>query len=146
MDDFSQPLALEGGLHIPAWELTERFVTSPGPGGQNVNKVATAVELRWSVAASSLPAAAKERIARRWASRLTKEGEFVLQVSTHRSQARNRMEARERLVSMVEAALKVQKRRVATKPTHGSVRRRLKAKAVRGEVKAGRGRVEPGEE
>jgi ribosome-associated protein len=137
----SDPLTLTGGLSLPGWELSESFMTSPGPGGQNVNKVATAVELRWSLSASSLPADIKARLATRLASRLTNEGEIVLRVSETRSQARNREIARERLTEILNDALKVRRRRIATQPTYGSVRRRLEAKGRRSEIKSGRGSV-----
>lgn len=145
-DDFNTQIELENGLAVPAWELVEQFVKSSGPGGQNVNKVSTAVELRWNVTASSLPEGAKQTIARRLANRISKEGDLVLLVGEHRSQAMNRAAARERLKGLLDTALKPRKKRVRTKPTYGSIQRRLKAKKVRGEVKSKRGKVEPGEE
>lgn len=142
----SDPLILSGGLTLPAWELSESFITSPGPGGQNVNKVATAVELRWSLAASSLPAEVKERLAARLSSRLTNDSEIVLRVSDTRSQARNREIARERLTEILNEALKVRRHRIATKPTYGSVRRRLDAKTRRSGIKSMRGNVPDAED
>ncbi|WOR13691.1 alternative ribosome rescue aminoacyl-tRNA hydrolase ArfB [Hyphomonas sp. FCG-A18] len=129
-------------LSIPEWELVEQFVRASGPGGQNVNKVSTAVQLRWNVEASALPAAVKARFCRRFGSRLTKDGDIIIEAKDHRSQALNREAARKRLAEMVRGVAKPPKRRIATKPTKGAVRRRLKAKKVRSEVKSLRGKVQ----
>ena len=129
--------------HIADWELSESFVRSSGPGGQNVNKVSTAVELRFEAERSPhLSAAVKTRLKKLAGRRWTLEGTLVLQVEDTRSQAQNREIARERLAELIRAALVVPKRRIATKPTLGSQRRRIAAKVQRGEIKAGRGRVE----
>lgn len=129
-------------LSLPEWELQESFVQASGPGGQNVNKVATAVQLRWNIEASSLPAPIKARFRRRFGSRLTQAGDLIIDARSHRSQAQNRRAARERLVEMIKAVAEPPKRRIKTKPTRGSVRRRLAAKKRRGEVKALRGKVD----
>ncbi len=124
-------------LAIADWELSESFVRSTGPGGQNVNKVSTAVELRFEAERSPhLTPQAKTRLKKLAGRRWTNEGAIVIQADETRSQARNRDLARERLVELIQAALVVPKRRVATKPTYGSVQRRLVAKKVRSAVKA----------
>jgi len=129
-------------ITIEDWELSESFMRASGPGGQNVNKVSSAVELRFEAERSpNLPDAVKRRLRRLAGRRWTKEGAVVLQCDETRSQARNRDIARERLTALIQSALTAPKRRVPTKPTYGSMKRRLKAKKVRGDVKAMRGKV-----
>lgn len=141
-DEFDKDLVISGGLTLPAWELSEDFVRASGPGGQNVNKVSTAVQLRWNVERSSLPAPVKTRFIRRHGKRISKEGDFILEASRHRSQALNRQDARERLVALIAAVAEPPKKRIRTRPTAGSVRRRLAAKKQRGDVKSLRGKVD----
>jgi len=138
-------LEINDRISIEDWEMTEQFIRASGPGGQNVNKVSSAVELRFEAERSpNLPPAVKSRLRKLAGRRWTKEGAVVLQVDETRSQARNREIARERLAELIRKALEKPKRRIPTRPTLGSKRRRLAGKKQRGEVKALRGKVDPG--
>ncbi|MCI4569083.1 alternative ribosome rescue aminoacyl-tRNA hydrolase ArfB [Lysobacter sp. CFH 32150] len=132
-------LQITDDLTIADAELDERFVRASGPGGQNVNKVATAVELRFDVANSpSLPEAVRERLLAKRDRRLTDDGVFVINAQRFRTQERNREDARERLVHFVESGLRAPKPRIATKPSRASKERRLGAKRERSTIKRGR--------
>ena len=122
-------------LAIDDREVEERFVRASGPGGQNVNKVSTAVELRFDVRASSLPAAVKDRLLALAASRVSVDGVLLIDSREHRTQARNRDAARERLVELIAKAAKPPRRRKATTPGRAAREKRLEAKKLRGRVK-----------
>jgi ribosome-associated protein len=117
-------------------ELHEQFIQASGPGGQNVNKVATAVQLRFDVARSpSLPEAVRQRLTALAGRRMTAGGELVLTARTHRTQERNRDEARQRLIALIRQAAVAPKPRRPTRPTLASKQRRLDAKTVRAGIK-----------
>ena len=137
-------LRINDRISIADWELSESFVRSSGPGGQNVNKVATAVELRFEAARSpSLPADAKARLRRLAGRRWTNEGALIITAERHRTQPLNRADARDRLRELILKALERPKPRRPTRPTKGSIRRRLDAKTRHGAIKAARGAVDP---
>jgi ribosome-associated protein len=133
-------IRITDAIGIEERELDERFVRASGPGGQNVNKVSTAVELRFDVRASSLPYDMKQRLIALAGSRMTGDEVLLIDSREHRTQAMNREAARARLVALLQAAAKRPKTRRPTKPKRAAKEKRLESKRQRGEVKSLRGR------
>ncbi len=128
-------------ISIDESELTEEFVRSGGPGGQHVNKVSTAVQLRFDIPASTLPPYVKERLETLGGSRVSSEGVLIISSRGTRRRERNRIEALDKLVALIREAAERPKRRVKTRVSKGAKERRLDAKKVRGSTKRLRGRV-----
>ena len=135
-------LKLSKHVTIPAEEISFNAIRAQGAGGQNVNKVSTAIHLRFDIHASSLPEHYREKLLKHSDQRISADGVIVIKAQQYRSQEKNRAAALERLRELILAATATQKARRATKPTRSSQRKRLDGKKRKGQVKAGRGRVD----
>ncbi len=134
-------LQISNNVTIPAREIEISAIRAQGAGGQNVNKVSSAIHLRFDIGASSLPDPYKERLLRLHDQRITKEGVVVIKAQQHRSQEKNREEALERLQELIRSVAVTRKKRKPTRPTRGSQKKRLDSKTKRGAVKLTRARV-----
>ena len=141
-DEPLEVLRITPQLALPLAQVELEAVRSQGAGGQNVNKVSSALHLRFDINASSLPALYKERLLALRDSRITGDGVIVIKAQQYRTQEQNRADALERLAELIRSVAKVEKARRPTRPTLGSKKRRLEGKSKRGAIKAGRGKVD----
>ena len=135
-------LFISNNVAIPEREIDIQAIRAQGAGGQNVNKVSTAIHLRFDIKASSLPAFYKERLLQLSDQRISKEGVIVIKAQQFRSQEKNREEALSRLQALIKSAAITQKKRRPTKPTRGSQKRRMETKTKHGRLKTLRGKVD----
>lgn len=134
-------LEISNNVVLAEWEIELNAIRSQGSGGQRVNKVATAIHLRFDINRSSLPSLCKERLLKLSDSRITAEGVVIIKSQSHRTQDMNKQDALERLKELILSAMVIQKKRRPTKPTRGSVKRRLESKQNRKQVKQQRQKV-----